>query len=73
MSLLHNLRFYLRTIHLWEFDPRRRNLYFTRHISTDGMPTSRINGDGPRNAVRRGVPQASLRPTDIRRLATVQV
>ena len=49
---------YLRTIHLWEFDPCRRNLYFARHISTDGVLTSRIIGGGPFNAVHRGVPQA---------------
>jgi hypothetical protein len=48
-------------------------LYFARHISTDGVLTSRIIGDGPLNAVRGGVSQDSLRPTDIRRLAAAKV
>lgn len=41
---------YLRAIHAWELDSRRRNLYFARHISPDGVPASRIIVDGPFNA-----------------------
>jgi len=56
----------------WMYVVLKPLLTLVRRISPDRVLTTGIIGDAMLNAVRRGVPQAILKPADIHRLAASQ-